>query len=155
MKLITSVVLAGALGLSMGVNSRAGEFADRHNAAVEASAVPVAVPGGETLTLKQDYSTAFESVVSALQKSGESVVVANRDSGMIATAIAVSGTWRQTGTRTVITVIRDGKADTLIRVEVTKQHRFKALQTDPWGDPSIDTKLTHEKTGALQKMLAP
>jgi len=61
--------------------------------------------------------------------------------------MTVSGGWRQTGTRTQITLIKENDTTTQVRVVVTEQKRFKMLQTEAWGD----AKVNQEKSANLAK----
>jgi hypothetical protein len=126
-----------------------------HDDNVAESEKPVAVAGGETFSVPLPYDQAFQSIVTALQKGGDTIDSASKDAGQIFTAIDVSGAWRQTGTRKAVTVIRDTDTSTLVRVAVTEQTRFKALQTDPWGVPSISASKTSKAASDLRAALHP
>jgi hypothetical protein len=69
-------------------------------------------------------------------------VIADRETGMVATEIAVAGGWKQTGTRTIVTFIKESDTETTVKVAVTVQKRYKALQVEPWSDPQLDANLT-------------
>lgn len=86
----------------------------------------------------------FDAALTCLKKQGYSIEVANKDGGKIATSMVVTGGWHQTGTRVLVSLIKETDSTTTLRVAVTKQKRYKALQTEPWGDPQVDGKESSE-----------
>jgi hypothetical protein len=125
-----------------GLNERkAQELAD--------SAKPIAVKGATAFTIPGEYAATFDAVVKYFQKADDPVVIADRDAGLVATEIVITGGWHQTGTRTVITFIKESPSETTVKVAVTTQKRFKALQVEPWDEPVLDK----EKTAVAAKVL--
>jgi len=98
------------------------------------------VRGGATFQVSAAYDVVFDAIVNNLKRTGVNLDSASRDAGQIATAMEVSGGWKQTGKRTIITLIKDSADKTTVRVAISVQKRFKGLQTEPWGDASIDPK---------------
>jgi hypothetical protein len=121
--------------------------------AVADSAKPIAVKGGEKFMVPLSYGAAFDAVVNALKKADNEVVLADRDAGLIATEIEITGGWHQTGTRQVVSLIKDKDTQTIVKVVVTVQKRYKALQVEPWSDPKADTTKTGPATAALKTAL--
>jgi hypothetical protein len=127
--------------------------ASRHDDMVAASEKPVAVAGGETFSVPVSFDQTFQGVVTSLQKAGNSIDTADKDAGQVLTSIVVSGGWHQTGTRVAVTIIRDSATSTIVRVCVTEQFRYKALQTEPWGDPALSSSKTAAQAAALKSVL--
>ena len=148
MKTLTHSILFVAFAL-FAITPVFASRAERKAEELAASARPVNVSGGEKFAMPVAYDAAFDAIVKALKTTDQSVAVADRDAGMIATEIEITGGWRQTGTRTVISLTKDTAANTLVRVSVTEQKRFKALQVEPWSDP----KLNAPKSVAAAKTL--
>lgn len=44
------------------------------------------------------YNETFDAVVNALKKTDNNVMLADRDAGLMATEIEITGSWKQTGT---------------------------------------------------------
>jgi len=145
-KRILLLLAALMLGLSVAHASRA----DRKNQEITDSSKPVAVKGGSSFVVPSAFNGTFETVARALKKADESVVVADREAGLIATDITVTGGWRQTGTRTVVSLIKESDAETTVKVTATIQKRFKALQVEPWSAPVLDKEKTASVAAALQ-----
>ena len=156
MKSITRILsLVGALALTLS-SSRADESrSERKARELEDSGRPVAVKGASVIEFTAAYDATFDAIVRSLKLSDNAVVVADRDAGLIATDIVVTGGWKQTGTRTVVTLIKDTPTHTIVKVAVTTQGRYKALQTEPWGDPSLDKAQTAVEAKALQAAIVP
>ena len=117
---------------------------DRKQAAAEESAKPKAVAGGITFQRAAPYDKTFEDVVNFLKKQGYEIDSADKDTGNIFTTMSITGKWRQTGTRVSVTLIKDSDAATSLRVAVTEQKRYKAAQTEPWGEPKVNNGKSSE-----------
>ncbi len=115
---------------------------DRKSQALADSGKPVAVKGATPINVGGEYNATFDAVVKLLQKADESVVLADQDAGMIATEIEITGKGKQTGTRTIVTFIKEAEKETTVKVAVTVQTRYKVLQVEPWSDPKLDPDLT-------------
>lgn len=113
---------------------------DRREAAIAESSAVHGVEGGTTIQIAASYDRVFDALVTYLQKAGYSIDSASKESGLIATSMEISGGWKQTGKRILISVIRDGADNTSARVAATTQKRYKGLQAEPWGDPTVDEK---------------
>lgn len=131
--------------------AQAGSFADRKNQRLADSATPVAVKGAPSFTIPTAYDVAFDTIVRTLKKADESIALADRETGMIATEITVTGGYRQTGTRTIVTLIKESDSETTVKVAATKQTRYKALSIEPWSAPKLDDAAT---PGALERLQA-
>ncbi len=141
------------ISFALAASSLSAGRSERKAEAVAESGKPVAVKGGISFPVNQAYDATFEAVVKTLQKADEAVAVADRETGMIATEITITGGWRQTGTRTVVTLIKDSEKVTIVKVAVTTQKRYKALQTEPWDDPVLSKEKTPVAAEALRKSL--
>jgi len=117
---------------------------ERKQAAIEESAKPKAVAGGITFQRTAPYDKTFEDVVNFLKKQGYEIDSADKDTGNIFTTMLITGKWKQTGTRVSVTLIKDSDAATSLRVAVTEQKRYKAAQTEPWGEPKVNNDKTSE-----------
>ena len=111
---------------------------ERHMAQVEESAKPTSVAGGVSFQDAASYNKTFDDVVTFLKKQGYTIDSASKDAGTIFTSISIKGHWRQTGTRVNVSLIRESENVTSVRVAVTEQKRYKALQTEPWGSPKVN-----------------
>ena len=98
------------------------------------------VGGGTTFEVAASYDAVFDAIVNNLKRSGLTLDSASRDAGQIATAMEITGGWKQTGKRTVISILKDSADKTSVRVAITVQKRYKGLQTEPWGDAKVDDK---------------
>lgn len=152
MNLFCALTLALAVFTS---NTTFAQAHDRREAAITASSEAHSVPGGSQFTLSMPSDKAFAAVINYLNASGKySVDTTNRDSGLIATSMNITGGWKQTGTRVVITVISSSAtAECIVRVAVTTQQRYKAAQTEPWNDPKVDAKASADLMALMQPAL--
>lgn len=117
------------------------------------AAKTIIVKGATPITVSADYPSTFDSVIKAYQKADDPVVIADRDAGLVATEITITGGWRQTGTRTVVTFIKESDQETTVKVAVTTQKRYKAIQVEPWSDPVLDQALTKDAVAKLKVAL--
>jgi hypothetical protein len=134
MKSTTSFL--AALGLVLSLSAPVSVHAiPLWEAAVAESAKPQAVAGGQKFNVPLSYDKAFEALTTALQKADYTLAEGNKDLGMVATVLTVQGKLKQTGTRVVASLIRDGEASTIVKIVVTQQTRVKTPVTyaGPWG----------------------
>jgi len=147
----------GLAVLTIVISLSTAAYAQRHERDAEKvaeSGQVQSVSGGATFALSDSYDTVFDSLVTYLKRSGLTLDSASRDAGQIATALEISGGWHQTGTRTVLSLIRDSTDKTSVRVAVTLQKRYKALQVEPWSDPKVDEKASAAYAEKLKTDLA-
>ncbi len=109
---------------------------------------------GVTINLSGSYDRAFETVLNFLKKQGNTIDAAAKETGQITTAITISGGYRQTGSRVQITFIKEGENSVTMRVAVVEQKRYKALKTEPWGDPKVSLEKSNKAADELLAMLA-
>jgi hypothetical protein len=126
---------------------------ERKAQALTDSAKPIMVRGGEKLNVPLGYDATFEAVVQALKKADFPVALADRDAGLIATEIEITGSWRQTGSRTVVSLMKETDRMTIVTVAVTQQSRFKALQVEPWSEPKLNAPKTAEAAATIKAHL--
>jgi hypothetical protein len=147
--LLISVLVSLALTSEVAAQSRS----ERREQRIAESEKPQAVAGGELVSVPKNYDAAYEAALNYLKKEGRTIESASKETGQIITAIEVKGSWRQTGTRAIVTLIRERDDLTTIRAIVTQQKRFKALQVEPWSDPVVDapasTTLAQKLTASL------
>lgn len=129
-----------------------GRRARRERAVVE-SGKAKSVGGGSLVKLELPYDKAYEAVLTFLKKQGMDIDAADRDAGRIVTAMSITGGHHQTGTRTQVTLIKENDAATSVRLAVTTQMRYKALQTEPWSDAKVDETQTGSLITALEGAL--
>lgn len=118
-------------------------FAQSHEkkeANLEQSGKPQAVSGGVKTQVAKPFAEVYEKALNYLKKADYTIDSADRDAGQIITTIVVTGGYRQTGTRIYVVFIKDSDSENTVRVAVTEQKRYKALQTEPWGDPKVNDK---------------
>jgi hypothetical protein len=152
MKKTCIAVLFLTLSSSVVLNAQAHE---RREAAVAASGTVHSVSGGTTIQIPGAYDTVFDALVTYLKKSGYTVDLASRDAGEVATSLEITGGWKQTGRRTVISVIKDTPTSTAVRIAATVQKRYNAIQADPWSDPKVDDKASAAFAQKVQTELPP
>lgn len=126
---------------------------ERRAAAVAESAKPRAVAGGEQITVARSYDATYDAVLTHLKKNDHIIEQADRDIGQIFTGLEITGGWRQKGTRWVVTLIKENEEETIVKVAVTQQKRYKALQTEPWSDPKLLPEESKTVAKALRKAL--
>lgn len=132
------VIVSFCVGLSPSTLGQSRR--ERREQQVEESEKPRKVSGGESFQVNMPYDKTYDAVLNFLKKQDYRIEEASKETGQITTAIEVSGTWRQTGKRVLVTFIKESDAATTVKVAVTKQKRWKAAQTEPWGDPKVDGK---------------
>jgi Glu-tRNA(Gln) amidotransferase subunit E-like FAD-binding protein len=120
---------------------------------VAESAAPKNVAGGTTFRNPTPIEMTFENIANELKREGHSIDRADKDAGQIITAMEIEGGYSQTGTRILVTLIKDNDNQTTVRVVVTKQKRKKLLQTEPWSDPKADNQESQQTADALRASL--
>jgi len=138
MRNITPLILVGVSLFIQGCDTTGEGFHERHVQAAEDSGNAVSVSGGQSFQVSKPYDDVFEAVVTYLKKKDYTVESANKDAGQITTAMTVTGGWRQTGARVEVSLIKESDAVTTVKVAVTEQHRYNALQVEPWDDPKVN-----------------
>jgi hypothetical protein len=118
------------------------------------SAAPKNVAGGVTFQSPTSMEKTFEVIANDLKRQGHAIDRADKDAGQIVTAMEITGGYTQTGTRILVTLIKDSDTQTSVRVVVAKQKRKKLLQTEPWGDPKSDDKESQTVAEALKAALS-
>ena len=113
------------------------------------SAQPKGLAGGVTFQTPLSMDRCFETVLNDLKRKGHDIEIADRDAGRIVTAMEIAGSHSQTGTRILVTLIKDSDTQTSVRVAVSSQKRKKLLTTEPWSDPRVD----EEASGSVARQL--
>lgn len=151
-----SLIISAAFVVLMGL-VHTGASQGRHEkreAKVEESAKPKAVSGAVTLQTDLPYERAYDSILNHLKRHDYTIDSASKDIGQIVTAMTIKGGYSQTGTRVYVTLIKDSETSTTVKVAVAEQKRKKLFQTEPWGDPKVNseksTKLAEEIKSALK-----
>jgi hypothetical protein len=127
---------------------------EQREARVEESAKVRNVSGGITFQTNNPYDKAYDTALNFLKRRDYTIDSASKETGQIVTAITVKGGWKQTGTRVQITLIKDSETATTIKVAVTEQKRWKALQTEPWGDPKVNSKKSTQLAEEIKTALS-
>jgi hypothetical protein len=110
--------------------------------------------GSVTIKINQPSGQLYERALDFLKRNGQTIESAGKETGQILTGLSVTGGYRQTGSRIQITFIKDGENMTSIRVSVTEQKRYKALKTEPWGDPKINPQMSNKLADEIMAALA-
>jgi hypothetical protein len=137
-----------------GCDTPGESFHEKHVEAAEDSGKQVAVSGGQSFQVGKPYDATFEAVVTYLKKQNYTVESASKDAGQIATAMTITGGWRQTGTRVQVTLIKESETVTTVKVAVTEQHRYNALQVEPWSDPQVNDGSSAKLTADMKTDLS-
>jgi hypothetical protein len=111
------------------------------------------VAGGVTFQSPISVEKTFDALVNELKREGHDIDRADRDAGQIITAMEITGGYSQTGTRIIVTLIKDSESQATVRVVMAKQKRKKLLQTEPWSDPKADDKESQKAADALKSAL--
>ena len=149
-RLLLSLVGLAAFSLTPSMFALSHEAREQ---AIADSGKPVAVSGGVKFKVPLAYDEVFVAVVTVLKKADANIALADKDTGVIATEIVITGGWKQTGTRTVVSLIRDTPTQTIVKVCVTTQKRYKAIQTEPWSDPVLDKAQTGPAAAAIKTVV--
>lgn len=116
--------------------------AERKQAKIEESAKPKNVAGGVKVEAQKSYQDTYEALLNWVKRADYTIESADKETGIITTAMTISGGYSQTGTRLVLTLIKDSDTTTTVRVVVTEQKRKNLLQVEPWSDPRVNDKAT-------------
>ncbi len=135
------------------VQTATGQRHERKAKEAADSAAPQNIAGGITFQSPVPIDKTFEVVTNELKREGHTLDRADKDAGQIITTMEISGGYSQTGTRIVVTLIKDSDSQTSLRVVVTKQKRKKLLQTEPWGGAKADNEESQKVAGALKAVL--
>jgi hypothetical protein len=104
------------------------------------------VTGGATISVTGSYVEVFNGIVTYLKKGGYTVDAADKDTGLVATSMEISGS---RGKRLVFSVLNDTSDHTLVRVAVSIQKGHKGA----WGDPTVDEKASTDLADKVQNAL--
>jgi hypothetical protein len=132
-------------------------FAQRHERKAEELADSEKiqnVSGGVTFQVPSPISKTYDDLLNYVKREGLTIDSASKETGQIVTGIEVSGKYHQTGTRIYLTVMKDNDMQTSVRVAVSEQKRYKALQTEPWASPKVNAaksaELSEKIKGAIK-----
>jgi len=153
MKKYPVLLIAGLLAFALNTQAEESGYHARKMQRLADSGKIVSVKGATPFTLASDFNSAFDAVVKALQKADETVALADRETATVATEIEIAGGWKQTGTRTIVTFIKESDKETTVKVAVTVMKRYKAIQTEPWSDPKLDADKTAIAVAKLKTAL--
>lgn len=148
-----AVALAAALALFLPAPGSAFGRKERKAAALEESAKPRPVRGGEMFEAALAYEDAFQHILNYFKKNDYVIDEADGEIGQIFTGIEIAGKRRQTGTRVQVTLIKEADTATTVKLAVTKQKRYKVLQTEPWSDPKLDPEESKDLATKLEAYL--
>jgi hypothetical protein len=123
---------------------------EKKEANLDQSGKPQAVSGGVKTQVSKPLADIYEKALNYLKKADYMIDSADKEAGQIVTSIVVTGGYHQTGTRIYVILIKDSELETTVRVAVTEQKRYKALQTEPWGDPKVNDKESQRISNELK-----
>ena len=122
-------------------------FAQRHERKVgeQADSEKIQnVSGGVTFQQASALDKTYDNLLNYVKREGLTVDSASKETGQIVTSLEVAGKYHQVGTRVYLTVIKDSETQTSVRVAVSEQKRYKALQTEPWSSPKVNAEKSSE-----------
>lgn len=93
-----------------------------------------------------------QAVLNQLKKDGAEIASASKDTG-IKTAVTVHGHYSQTGSYLEVTFISDSPSQTTVRVAAYEKKRYKALTTEPWSTPKLNTEKSRAEAARLKREL--
>lgn len=96
--------------------------------------------------------TVYQAVLNQLKKDGAEIESASKDAG-IKTVVTVHGHYRQTGSYLEVTFISDSPSQTTVRVAAYEEKRYKALTTEPWSTPKVNTRRSEAEAAKLKREL--
>lgn len=102
------------------------------------------VSGGVTFQQAAAMDKTYDDLLNYVKREGLTVDSGSKETGQIVTAIDVTGKYHQIGTRIYLTVIKSSETETSVRVAVSEQKRYKALQTEPWSSPKVNAEKSSE-----------
>lgn len=102
------------------------------------------VSGGVTFQQASAMDKTYDDLLNYVKREGLTIDSASKETGQIVTAIDVTGKYHQIGTRVYLTVIKSSETETSVRVAVSEQKRYKALQTEPWSSPKVNAEKSSE-----------
>jgi len=102
------------------------------------------VSGGVTFQQASAIDKTYDDLLNFVKREGMTIDSATKETGQIVTNIEVAGKYHQIGTRVYLTVIKDSETQTSVRVAVSEQKRYKALQTEPWSSPKVNAEKSSE-----------
>ena len=145
-------ILASALAAaSLSVEPVHAQFQQRKQGEVEQSAQATSTAVGVAFQASLSYERCFDVVNNFLKRTGHEIETANKDGGSIVTAMEITGKYTQTGTRILVTLIKDSDTQTSVPVTVTARKRKKLLATEPWSNPKVDDSQTSKIAAYLEE----
>lgn len=120
---------------------------------MEESTKVKSMAGGVKFQVNSSYEKAYDTVVNFLKKQDYAIDSASKETGQVVTAMTITGSWKQTGTRVQITFIKDNESATTIKIAVTEQKRYKALQVEPWGEAKVNSKKSEQLADEVKSAL--
>jgi hypothetical protein len=125
----------------------------RHTTPSAAAVQPVS--GGQSFAIANPSDKVFAAVVRHINLSNTyTIESANKETGMILTAMTISGgAWTKTGRRIVITVIEDTNNSSIVRVAITDQQVHNGAGYAPIGVAKVDDAASKKLAEELQPAL--
>lgn len=151
--LCTATILAIAAVSS----SFAGDFHDKLEKRKAEAAKQVPPPSvAQSFLAPMTYDKVYDETLTFLKKNDYVIESANKETGQITTVITQETTsWKQTGSRVTVTLIKEGDKSTAIKLVVSDHTRYKALVTEPWGNPKVNAEKTSVVIAKIKPILAP
>ncbi|HEY2381428.1 MAG TPA: hypothetical protein VGK48_09655 [Terriglobia bacterium] len=123
---------------------------DKKEAQLAESAKPKNVAGGVKFQVQKSYAESYDVLLNWVKRADYTIESADKENGLISTAMTITGGYSQTGTRLMLTLIKDTDTATTVRVVVTDQKRKKLLTTEPWSDPKVNQPETQRVADNLK-----
>ena len=120
---------------------------------IEESAKAKGVSGGITFQTDLAFDKVYDAILNYLKRQEYTIDSASKETGQIITAMTIKGGYTQTGTRIYVTLIKDNDSSTSLRVAVSEQKRKKLLQTEPWGDPRVNSEKSSKLAEDMKTVL--
>ena len=146
-------ILIIAMAMAQVMSAQAQSRSERREQAIRESEKPKDLKGGTKVSIKLAYVKAYDTVLNALKRADYTIETASQEVGQIVTTLVVEGGWRQKGRRVIVTLVKEKDGTSTLKCVATLQTRFKALQTEPWGEPSLDEDETRKVAGLLTDAL--
>ena len=150
-----SIIMVSALAAIsvLQISSFAQGRHEKREQKIEESTKAKGVSGGVTFQTELPYDKAYDAVLTYLKRQENTIDSASKETGQIVTAMTIKGGYSQTGTRVYVTLIKDNENSTTLRVAVSEQKRKKLVQTEPWGDPKVNTEKSQKLADGIKAAL--
>lgn len=141
------------MAMTQVISVHAQSRSERREQAVRESEKPKDLKGGAKVSVNMGYAKAYDIILNSLKKADYSLDSASQETGQIVTMLVVEGGWRQKGRRVIVTIVKEKDGTATLKCVATLQTRYKALQTEPWSEPTLDEEETAKVVRLLSEAL--